>query len=449
MKGEKALRDMIAPLLKPLKHVSMLWIGSLLSAGFAFLAQVLLARHLGPSGYGAFSSALATITLLTPLAGFGVGAFWLRVFGLEGWHARRWLKRSFWFLVVSNLLTCLLVVLWAFLSGSDSTTRLFLLWLTPLVISQTLVEVVSSRFQLEERYQALTLWQALPSVGRFLVAALALALKADIQLIATGFSITAVLTICGGVFALRGMLTGRFNLVGHGSQEHEAEADMAPGFFAVPGGAWPFALAGIFYLIYYQVDIVLVGLMVGSKAAGIYNVAFTIMAAVYLLPSTIYQKYLIPKLHRWAEHDRSHFLEVYRFGNGLMLAAGAIMALVIVIAAPWGVPLLFGAQYAQASTVLLILALCPPVKFLATSVGGTLVTQDHMRRKVWYQAAVAVINVLLNLVLIPRYSYYGSAAATVISESALLAIYLLAVRSHVFGEDAWTNWTIRYRRGIA
>jgi len=43
--------------------VSVLWISSLVSAGLAFLTQVVLARELTPAGYGMFAAALATVTL--------------------------------------------------------------------------------------------------------------------------------------------------------------------------------------------------------------------------------------------------------------------------------------------------------------------------------------------------------------------------------------------------
>src|SRR5687767_12146338 len=77
------------------KAISLLWVGSLAGAGFAFLTQVFLARKLGSNDFGAFSSALTTITLLAPLAGFGISQYWLKAFGQEGWAAKRWLKPSF------------------------------------------------------------------------------------------------------------------------------------------------------------------------------------------------------------------------------------------------------------------------------------------------------------------------------------------------------------------
>ena len=59
-----------------------------------FLTQTLLARELGPDAYGLFASSLATVTMIAPLAGFGLTQFRLKVYGVEGWAAARWLAPS-------------------------------------------------------------------------------------------------------------------------------------------------------------------------------------------------------------------------------------------------------------------------------------------------------------------------------------------------------------------
>ena len=112
---------------------------------------------------------------------------------------------------------------------------------------------------------------------------------------------------------------------------------------------------------------------------------------------------------------------------------------------PLGIPFLFGETYTTSAKLLFILSFCIPIKFLATSVGGTLVTQNHMRRKVWYMGTTAVLNFILNIILIPKWTYYGAAIATFISELNLLIIYLIAVRRDVFGPDAWRGWKIYYK----
>jgi len=65
-----------------------------------------------------------------------------------------------------------------------------------------------------------------------------------------------------------------------------------------------------------------------------------------------------------------------------------------------------------------------------------------MRRKVGYMGTVAVINVLLNLLIIPLYGAQGAVVSTLLSEIMLLTLYLLAVRKHVFGSDAWRGWSL-------
>ncbi len=433
--------------------VSFLWVSSLGGAGLAFLTQVVLARELTPAGYGVFAASLATITLVSPLAGFGVQGFWLKLFGAEGWHAIRWLPPSFRFVFISTFSTLFFITIWATWGPHDATVQRLLYWLSSVVVGSLFMELVSGKLQLEERYKMLALWHILPNLSRLLLVLLVVGVAAQPSLvdIAAVYTLTSLFLVVVGFVHLRAMAHGRFTLKGHtkpiATEVDKKAAEVRLGLLDIVRGAWPFGLSGVFYLLYFQSDIILLKYLVGSEAAGVYNVAFTIMAAVYLLPSVIYQKFLLPKLHRWANHDRTRFLQVYRIGNGSMLLFGGLATVVLLLLVPLIVPLLFGSAYQSAVSLLGVLVFCAPVRFLATSVGATLVTQEHMQRKIFYMGAVAVINLSLNLLLIPSFATMGAAVATLMSECALLALYLIAVRRHVFGAEAWRGWTINFKRG--
>ncbi len=422
---------------RAVKVISLLWISSLLGAGCAFLTQVILARQLGPSDFGIFAAALAIITLLAPLAGFGIAGYWLKVFGQEGWYAIRWLPGSFRFTALSTLTVVLLLVGWAMLGPHDAFTSTVLLVLTFYIFGQLAIELVSGKLQLEERYLNLALWQFLPHFLRlFLVVVLiyATTIVLSVKIVAYAYAVVALVIFIVGVVLLIRMYQGKFSLKGHHASEglEKQNKQDLPGMFQVAVQSWPFGLAGIFYLIYFQSDIILLKYLSGAVTAGIYNVAFLVMAAVYLLPSVIYQKFMLPKFHRWAHHDRERFYHTYRAGNIYMLGLGVVVMLGIWIVIPWAIPVLFGAEYQDAVLLLMILSLAAPIRFLATSVGATLVTQDHMQRKVKYMGTVAALNIILNLALIPIFGGVGAAVATVTSELVLLIIYFISVRSNVF-----------------
>lgn len=438
---------------KALAAISFLWLGSLAGAGLVLITNVVLARELTPSGYGVFSAALATITLLVPLAGFGVRGFWLKVFGAEGWGAVRWLTRSFRFIILSTTVTLLLLAAWAAFGPHDSSFRWLLYWLLPVIIGYSFIELVSAKLQLEERYNALALWRMIPQLVRLLLVLLVVSGatgQVNSETIAIVYAAVAFVMINAGFVQLRSMAQGHFALKGHlkpsdAENIFQAKVTSTVRVSDVARQTWLFALTSLFYLVYFQSPIILLKYLASDQAAGIYNVAVTIMAAVYLLPAAIYQQYLLPKFHRWANYNRSRFLEVYRAGNGGMLLLGVFASGAILLLTPWVIPLLFGKVYQEAVSLLAILALCVPVRFLAISIGATFVTQEHMKLKVLYMGMVAVINVLLNILTIPVYGAQGAAVSTLFSEIILLTLFLLAVRKHVFGSDAWRGWSLRLK----
>jgi len=421
------------------RAISFLWLGSIIGAGCAFLTQVILARELGPTTFGVFAAALSTVTLLSPLAGFGIAQYWLKVFGHEGWHAMRWLPGSFRFIGLSTAIVFLFLLVWGKLAPHDALSASILLILSFHVLGQLSVELVSAKLQLEERYLNLALWQVLPHLARLiLVVMLAYAATnlLSAQYAAYTYAIVASIFFVSAVWLLSRMYGGAFELKGHAiPQEAEVLSKLDfPGMFQVAAQSWPFGVAGLFYLVYFQSDIILLRYMTGAEIAGIYNVAFTVMVAVYLLPSVVYQKFLLPKMHRWAHSDREKFYQVYRQGNIVMLVLGLLAMLAIWLLAPWGVALLFGQNYRQSVGLLMVLAVSAPVLFTASSVGATLVTQTHMKIKVKCMGAVAGINVILNLLLIPPYGAYGAAVATIISNVSLLAIYYFYAERLVFSD---------------
>lgn len=420
---------------KAFKNVSWLWVGSVFGAGSALIAQILLARNFTPAEFGVFVTALTTVTLLIPLAGFGVAPYWLKVFGQEGWEAKRWFLPSFKFTLITMALVVSLIIIWAILGPHDELLRQILVILSLYVLGQVFIELVSSKLQLEEKYIFLTLWLFLPHFIRLLliVAFIFLGGLSSIETIAYIYTIVSVLLVLSGVFFLYKMFNGSLRLKGH-VKSLSKSGNKIPSIKEVALGSWPFGLVALFHLIYFQSDIIFIQYFISPEAAGVYNVAFIIMVATLLFPGAVYQKFLLPKIHRWANHDRKFFYKVYKQGNLIMLVLGVVAMLLVWALAPWLIVTFFGIAYEEAINLLLILSLSIPVLFVASSVGATLETKGFMIVKVKIMGLVAVLNITLNVVLIPKYGSEGAAVATVVSNSMLLILYFFTAQKRVFKE---------------
>ena len=195
--------------------------------------------------------------------------------------------------------------------------------------------------------------------------------------------------------------------------------------------AWAYGVVAILYPVFFQISTVLLKYLNDDTQAGLYGIALSVMTAVYLIPVVIYQKFLLAKLHRWAAHDKPKFWMVYRKGNLSMLALGLVIAVAMVAVTPWVVPIVFGDQFRPVVKILMVLAPCVPIRFLSVAMGSVLLTEDHMRYRVYAMGLAAGAVIGLNLVLIPRFHALGAASATVAGELVLLLVTYYCVRRFV------------------
>jgi len=425
-----------------LKIISFLWLGAIFGSGIGFGVQVILARTLGAESFGLFTATIGTINLIMPLAGFGIAAFWLKIFGQEGWGALRWLPSSFNFILISTFLVIIALIIWATVGPHDPTTRSLLKILSLLVLGNVALELLKSKLQLEEKYISLAVWQlAYPLLKLVMVISLVFMEKSTILSIGWGFSILSIVIFFSASLALFEMLRGKFYLQGHGEKDSLfMQSTLIPSTTKeVCKQSWAFGFAGMFYIIWSTSNVVLLKYFSGDVYAGIYGVSLLVINAICILPGVIYSKYLMPKIHRWANQDIMQLKEIYTLGNKIMLLIGTLMMVSLFLSSNYIIEHIFGDEFSESANLLLILAITLPIKFVGHSVGAMLVTKDNMYKKVKAMGVVATLNVMMNIIAIPIWGIYGVAVTSIISEVILLLLYYLLVKKVYLD----TNWCVK------
>jgi O-antigen/teichoic acid export membrane protein len=195
----------------------------------------------------------------------------------------------------------------------------------------------------------------------------------------------------------------------------------------------PFALMTMFYVVYFQGPVAVLEWFRGGDPAGIYNSAFLIIAAISLIPTVVYMRLLLPRINRWAEHNRAVFTAAFQVGVPAMAVLGLICMAGVMTTGPWLLPLLFGKAYAAGVTALMILALSIPVRFVQTAFSSMFVSERDMLRKSGYLGASAVIAFSVSVLLVPYTGVIGAAIATVTAEIALLVLHVIGTSRFIHG----------------
>jgi O-antigen/teichoic acid export membrane protein len=175
----------------------------------------------------------------------------------------------------------------------------------------------------------------------------------------------------------------------------------------------------------------MLGSIAGLEAVADYNVGFAMLFGLYILPSVTFQKYLLPRIHRWYETRNARFLDVLRIGSATMLVLGVLICGGLAYVLPTIIPALFGSRYESAIPLATLLLFAVPFRYVSLCFGALLSTGDFVKTKVVCQGVTVALNVVLNVILIRGHGATGAAIATVTSEAVLAVFFLSSLHTFV------------------
>ena len=188
-----------------------------------------------------------------------------------------------------------------------------------------------------------------------------------------------------------------------------------------------FALGLVIILIqfYFRIDIIMLGLMTSDKEVGFYNTAFNLMEGTFFIP-TIVMSAIFPLLSQ-----SKKFFNYFMKGALLLSFSGVFCGLVMFFFADLIIISLFGKDFLNTVEILEKLSLAIPVVFLGYLTTQALVALDQNKIYLIVTICGLVINVILNLALIPKYGGSGAALATVITETLIpLSCFVIILKHH-------------------
>jgi len=384
------------------RHSLIYGIGGLVSRIVAVLLLPVYTHYLTPADYGKIETLLALTTVLGIILRAGISsAFFRFYFDAEDPAARRTvLRTSFWFTMGAGTLGLLLLLVFAaplsdFLFGTSSAQNLVraagvALW------AGVNYEQLTSLFRVEERSVAFvcaSLANVFITIGLTLVLVVSLD-KGALGVIVGNFSGTLIVYV-----ALLGFRREQLGL------QFDRELLRQMNRFGIP--LVPTAL--FLWVTNFSDRFFLVKLSSVSEA-GLYSVGVRVASAMVLLLTAFRMAW---PAFAYSIRDEDEAKRTYAYVLTYLTVVTAWVALGLTLFAPWLVDLLAAPRFAESYEVVGPLAFAS-VAFAAYIVVAIGVGRLRRTQFNWVvTGAAAIVNVALNLALIPPYGMIGAALATV------------------------------------
>lgn len=393
----------------------------------ATVVTILLLRYLGVDGRGRYDTIFVYTTLFGTISEFGFFAVFMKEFAQHPERRAEILANAIPLRTLVSLLVVGIGVAIAYVVDYESVVKVGILLLAGMTLFTTLTSTFVSAFQAELRMSVPVIAEIVGRLFYMFAVILAVTLGWSLITIVVMAVLSFFWTFLINLFAIR-----RFVPLG---LRFDFEY-----WRKILRASIPLGIVTVIALIYFRVDLIMLSLMKTPTDVGIYGPTYKILEILLAFPA-IFMGLVFPVVSRALVTDRrkaNHYFQRALEFLGILalpLATGAI------IFAPQIVELLdfgkgqllsastvsFGGVALTAVTVLRIIAIAIVIDFFAQGFATLLPIFDLQRKYLPYALAVLGLNVGTNFLLIPRYSYVGAAATTILTELVALAFTVTMV----------------------
>lgn len=384
--------------------------GRIITQGIYFL---LLAKILGVVNFGAFSAAIAFISIFTPFAGWGSGNVLIKNVAKNQKQIPYFFGNSIIIVLISGtIFSAVSIILGKLVLPNIITIFMLLTLALAEMIFGKIVELCGQVFQSFELLKYTALINFMVYFFR-LISLLIYIFFIEHHNLHSWFWLYLFSSIITSLISLILVI----KLVGI-PKPNKIHIYLKEGFF--------FSFGVSSKTIYTDIDKTMLSRMTTLETTGSYSIAykvinFSFIPVVALLSSTY---------ARFFKYGNQGLRKAYELSKKIFpytVLYGAIISFVIYHVSPI-IPEILGDEYAESIKVIRILTLIPFIQSIYYPFVDTLTGAGYQSTRSLIQFSAMMINIILNLVLIPYYSWYGAALATIACEIYLSVLIIATIK---------------------
>lgn len=423
--------------------------GKVITTAVSLVLIAAITRYLGVSGYGEYTTIFAYVSFWAVLADFGF--FWILVRELSKSYSQEEKEKIFNNIVTLRSVLGIIIFLLAFLIAlfipsypmivklGIGTCAAGWFWIS---INSTYVGLFQANLKMH--YAVLT-----DVMGRLIILALVLffiklgyGLNTIIWAYFAGNLVNFILSVYFGRLFSKFKLAFDWQLWKKSFYE-----------------ALPMGMVLILGILYFKIDTVMLSLFKSSKDVGIYGAPFKILEILLLIPA-MFMGNVFPIITKYLEEKDARLNSALQKSFDFLVICALPIVAGAMILAPQIINFVAGQEFVNASTmgpfwgqpstaptVLRILIITVGIYFISQLFNNTIIAMGRQKEMVKPYLIFALVNILLNLYLIPKFSYIGAAIVTIIT--AILVLYFTARIVFHYYKDIKIDYLIMAKAFIA
>lgn len=404
----------------------IVFVGLVVHMGLGFLSRWLIATQLGSVSYGAVSLGYTVMltAVVVVLLGIdvGIGRYLPRYDDPE--RIRGVLVSAFELVVplavgAALALTLLADPIGRYGFGDPGTVPILRIFALSVPLAVFVRLTVGTARGLKEALPRVVLQNLTLPISRFVLIAVAIFVGFDEAGVAWAYAASYALTT---TFALYYLLA-KTPILGDSPAERIHRTLL--GFSA------PLMVTATMNIAFSNLDTLMLGALSTTGDVGIYNAAYPLsnLLTVFLTAFAFIFMPSISELH--SDGDAQQLRRLYQLVTKWIALAALPVALALIFFPSVIIRYTFGQEYLSGALALSVLSLGFFVHVVAGPSGDTLTAIGETRLVMYDNIFVVVTNALLNLALIPRYSFLGAAVASTAGFVLMNGLYIYQVRRDV------------------
>lgn len=402
------------------KNLGVLFVAQMITYVMGFFITMYTARYLGAAGFGILSLALSITGIFGVFGDLGLSTLMIRDIARDKSITNKYMTN---FAIIKVALVCLmfgLIALTVNIIGYSKVVDTVIYLITLSVALNSFGGVLTAVFQANEKMEYLSVNYVINSTLMLVGTAIGIYYQLDVIFFALLYVISTGL-----------VLIPTFLIYVWKFSWPKIEVDLSLWKPSIKE-AWPFGITGLLVNIYYWIDSVILSIMVGTEVVGWYNAAYKLIVVILFIP-TVLNVVVFPIMSKLYVTSKDSLKLVYEKYFKYMAILGIPIGVGTTLLADKIILLIFGNQYIPSIIALQILIWSSVILFMSGAFSRLLEASNQQLVLTKITAICAVLNIVLNVILIPKYSFIGASFVTVVTELASFVLTLRITSSKGYG----------------